>query len=186
MATIKCNNAQLRLIQTALDFYARIGIGQFGVIKDHITFQRHLEEVCRPIKEVEVGDRTPQGEVLEIKNGKALINGSVVKGMWNEKPEWKKLKDVKLSTDYSKYHEIRDKVDTILAEARNELIQDFSVGKNGSWGIYNDKVDDDCRLAFGIIQNIRHQFWLKNPNSTSYTVDANIDDRYKGLIAVEL
>lgn len=186
MATIKCTNEQLRLIQTALDFYSRIGIGQFGVIKDHPTFQRHLEEVCRPKKEIEVGDRTPQGEVLEIKNGKALINGSVVKGMWNKKPAWKKIKEVELSTNYEKFHEIRDVVDNLLAHARNALIQDYSFGKNGGWGIYNEKVDDDCRIAFGIIQNVRHEFWKAIPNSTSYTVDSSIDSRYKDLVVVEL
>jgi len=186
MAIIKCTNEHLRLIQRALDFYSRVGSAQFSVIKDHPTFERHLEEVCRPEKEIEVGDRTNQGEVLEIKNGKALINGSVVNGMWSEKSEWKKLKEVKLSTDYENFLSIRDEVDNLLVQARNELIQDHSIGKNGSWGIYNDKVDDECRTAFGIVQNVRHEFWKVNPNSVPYTVDANIDSRYKGLVIVEL
>jgi hypothetical protein len=42
MATLEVNKDQLRLIQRALDLYSRIGIGQFGVIKDHPTFERHL------------------------------------------------------------------------------------------------------------------------------------------------
>jgi hypothetical protein len=42
MATLEVNNKQLRLIQSALDLYSRIGIGQFGMIKDHPTFERHL------------------------------------------------------------------------------------------------------------------------------------------------
>ena len=42
MATLKVSEEQLRLIQRALDFYSRVGIGQFNVIKDHPTFERHL------------------------------------------------------------------------------------------------------------------------------------------------
>jgi hypothetical protein len=42
MPTLKVSEEQLRLIQRALDLYSRIGIGQFDVIKDHPTFERHL------------------------------------------------------------------------------------------------------------------------------------------------
>ena len=42
MAKLIVTEEQLRLIQTALDFYSRIGIGQFQEIKDHPTFQKHL------------------------------------------------------------------------------------------------------------------------------------------------
>jgi len=42
MARIELNSNQLRLIQRALDFYSRVGIGQFEVIKEHPTFERHL------------------------------------------------------------------------------------------------------------------------------------------------
>jgi len=175
MATITCSNEQLKLIQDALDFYSRVGIGQFTEIKNHSTFERHLEEVCRPKKTLEVGDRTPQGEILEIKGKKALINGSVSKEtrMWCNIQEWKKLEDVKLSTDYSKYHEIRDVVDLLLTEARNYLIQDNSVGKNGSWGIYNEKVDESCREAFEMLKTIRYQFWLANPDRNEGTVNSH-------------
>ena len=44
MATVTLNNAQLRTIQAALDMYSRIGIGQFTVIKDHPTFEKHLHK----------------------------------------------------------------------------------------------------------------------------------------------
>jgi hypothetical protein len=116
MNKLELTDEQLWLVQQALDFYSRVGIGQFNVIKEHPTFEIYLEDVCRPTKEPEVGDRTPQGEILEIKNGKALINGSVDKKLnrWCDKKEWKKLKDVKLSTDYSRYHRIRDNVDMML------------------------------------------------------------------------
>ena len=42
MATLNVSEEQLRLIQRALDFYTRVGIGQFNAIKDHPTFERHL------------------------------------------------------------------------------------------------------------------------------------------------
>ena len=99
--------------------------------------------------------------------------------------KWKKLPDNEKQLFYKKEYQIRTDISNMILGAFPGM-DFFSVGKNGSWGIYNDKVDDDCRLAFGMIQNIRHQFWLKNPNSSSYTVDANIDDKYKGLITIEL
>ncbi len=42
MATLTVTEEQLRLIQNALDFYTRIGIGQFERIKEHPTFEVHL------------------------------------------------------------------------------------------------------------------------------------------------
>jgi len=174
MATLEVSNDQLRLIQIALDFYSRVGIGQFGVIKDHPTFEKHLYDVCRPDKEVEVGDSTSQGKILEIKDGKALIAGSVKNKMWNEATEWKKLKDVKLSTNYEEFHSIRDEIDTKLYKVRNILTNDDSVGRNGNRGIYNPKVDASCREAYDIIQVIRHEFWKADETRSNITVDSSV------------
>lgn len=185
MAKIQLNNEQLRLIQTALDFYSRVGMGQFTEIKDHPTFEKNLEDLCRPKKTLNVGDKTPQGEILEIKDGRALINGSVKDGMWNKATEWKDLKDVKLSTDYYKYHKIRDEVDEQLTIARNMLYGE-EIGKNGSWGIYNPKVDESCREAYNMLQVIRHEFWKVNPKRSDITVDSSVDSWMKNKIKVEL
>jgi len=174
MATLEVNNDQLSLIQNALDFYSRVGTGQFSVIKDHPTFQKHLYNECVPKKEPEVGDRTSQGEILEIKNGKALIDGSVINGRWNNATEWKKLEDVKLSTDYEKFHFKRGVIDGLLHEARNILSNDFSVGINGNWGIHNPNVDETCREAYDLIQVIRHEFWKADEERSDITVDSNI------------
>ena len=171
MAKIELSIEQLKLIQTALDFYSRVGMGQFTEIKDHPTFERHLEDLCRPNKTPEVGDRTPQGKILKIKGDKALIDGSVKDGMWNKAQEWKELKDVKLSTDYPKYHAIRDEVDRQLAIARDMLYGEH-IGVHGSWGIHNPKVDESCREAFEIVRKIRYQFWLTNPDRSDFTVDS--------------
>ena len=176
MNRLELTDEQLWLVQKALDFYSRVGIGQFNVIKEHPTFENHLIDVCRPKKEPEVGDRTEQGGILEIKDGKALINGSVSKstGHWCEEKEWKELKDVKLSTDYSRYHSIRDSVDQMLLHPLNMLINDFTLSTNGSWGIYSESVDDSCRMAFDIVQVIRHERWKKDENKNSATVDSHI------------
>lgn len=176
MNTLHLTDEQLNLVQTALDFYSRIGIGQFEQIKDHPSFQSHLYNVCQPKRDPLVGDRTPQGEILQIKDGKALIDGSVDKktGHWCSKLEWKKLKDVKLSTDYGRYHEIRKTVDECLIQPRNLLIQDPTMPEHGSWGIYNESVDDTCRIAFDIVQVIRHERWKRNPKRSDITVDSHI------------
>jgi hypothetical protein len=176
MNRLELTDDQLWLIQEALDFYSRIGIGQFWAIKDHPTFQKHLYDCCSPKREPQVGDSTPQGKILEIKDGKALIDGSVNKktGMWCEKKEWKKLKDVKLSPDYTRYHQLRETVDSCLVQPRNILIQDPLMGDNGSWGIHHKNVDDSCRKAFDIVQVIRHERWKRNPNRSTATVDSSI------------
>ena len=175
MNKLELTDEQLWLVQSALDFYSRVGIGQFNVIKDHPTFESHLYEVCIPNKEIEVGDKTQQGTIIEIKDGKALINGSVNKeGHWCEEKEWKKLKDIKLSTDYSRYHSIRDSVDQMLLHPRNMLINDLTLSTNGSWGIYSESVDDSCRMAFDMIKVIRHERWKRDPKRSSVTVDSSI------------
>jgi len=129
MATLKVSEEQLRLIQRALDFYSRVGIGQFNAIKDHPTFEAHLHNESKD------------------ENGK---------------------------TDYGHFHSVRDEVDSILHVARNVLYNDSSIGKNGSWGIHNPKVDDSCRDAYDLIQVIRHEFWKQNPDRSSATVDSHI------------
>ena len=170
MNKLELTDEQLLLVERALDFYSRVGIGQFEVIKEHPTFESYLYEVCIPKKEPEVGDRTPQGKILEVKDGKALINGSVDKKtrQWSSKSEWKKLKDVKLSTDFNRYHEIRKTVDVCLNQPRN----------------------DTCRMSFDMVQVIRHERWKRNPNRSEMTVDSSIhfshrkDDSSSKIICV--
>jgi hypothetical protein len=176
MNTLHLTDEQLVLVERALDFYSRIGIGQFERITDHPSFERRVYEHCTPQKEIEVGDRTPQGEVLEIRDGKALIKGSINKktGHWQDKPEWKKLKDLKLSTDYSRYHQIMDSVKSAFVQPRNMLMCEPTLPEHASWGIYNQYVDDSCRVAFDIVQVIRHERWKRNPNRSTATVDSHI------------
>jgi len=59
-------------------------------------------------------------------------------------------------------------------EARNILIQE-DLHPNASWGIFNEKGDETCRVAYDIIQVIRHEFWKANPNRSELTVDAGIN-----------
>jgi hypothetical protein len=171
MYKVTLEKDEIFLIITALDLYSRLGIGQFGEIMDHPTFERALYEYCIPKKIPEIGDSTPQGKILDIKGNKVLINGSVSKeGKWQDVKEWKKIQDVKLSTDFTMYHSIRKEVEQVLITQRNILTGDHSIGVNGSWGIHNPKVDDTCRQAFDIIQVLRHKFWDGN----SMTVDSGI------------
>ena len=128
MATLTVTEDQLRLVQRALDFYSRIGIGQFGEIKNHPTFERHLH------KEFELDGKT----------------------------------------DYNRYHAVRDSVDSMLVQPRNMLYNDNSLSGNGSWGIFNSKVDDSCREAFDLIQVIRHEFWKRDPERSNITVDSSV------------
>jgi len=142
MATLKVNEDQLRLIQRALDFYSRVGTGQFDEIKNHPTFEKHLREEFK-------------------------VDGKC---------------------DYSRFHHVRDIVDDTLNVARNMLYNESSMSKNGSWGIYNSKVDDSCRDAYDLIQVIRHEFWKNDPNRSDITVDSSITltDRKNSNIECDL
>ena len=170
---IEVNKEHLHLIISALDFYSRIGIGQFNHIKDHPTFEKVLYEHFTPKRLPVVDDRTPQGEVLEIKDGKALIAGSVKDGKWCKDHEWKPLEEVKISTDYSKYHERREVIDIMLNNVRDYLYCEH-IDKNGSWGIHHPKVDESCREAYDLLQIFRHELWKNNPKRSSVTVDSHI------------
>lgn len=177
MAKIECTKSQLRLIQTALDFYSRVGMGQFSEIKNHATFEKSVYSQFSPKKKLEVGDKTMRGEITKIT--KTAI---WTKGRWSGKEEikkWTDLENIEHSTDYEKYHALRDEVDSQLNIARN-LLYGEEMGRNVSWGIYNENVDESCREAFEIIQRIRHQFWLANPNRSSATVDST-DGRLKNV-----
>jgi len=171
MATLTVTNEQLSLIQSALDMYARIGIGQMRVIKEHPTFYNVLRDKLRPKKELEVGDKTERGEIVEITK-----DSIKTKGTWNTKEEikeWKDVENVKLSIDYSLLHDIQNKGEKILNQGRNILLQE-EIHDNASYGIYNTNVDNSCRVAFDIIQVIRHEFWKANPNKSSITVDSSV------------
>lgn len=189
MPTLKVSEEQLRLIQQALDFYSRVGIGQFDVIKDHPTFERHLHrEFALGSGPFKVGDKTMRGEVVEVgPNGKWIKT----KGSWgngDEVRKWTDVENIEYSTDYEKYHSVRDAVDMALVQPRNMLYNNNSLDRNGSWGIHNPNVDDSCRDAFDLVQVIRHEFWKRDPNRSSITVDSSItltDNKNKN-IEVEL
>lgn len=180
MATLTVTEDQLKLIQSALDFYSRVGIGQMWVIKDHPTFQQVLSDKLRPKKELEVGDRTERGEVIEIGEDYIKTKGSWGKG--EEVKTWTDVESVKLSIDWGKFHQIRDEGEDLLNEGRNHLLQE-RIPYRGSYGIHNPQVDESCRVAYDLIQVIRHEFWKNNPDRSTATVDSSITlwtkDAYK-------
>jgi len=176
MTTLHLTEDQLRLVQNALDFYSRVGIGQMWAILDHPTYENILRDKLRPKKQLEVGDVTERGEVVEI--GKDFIK---TKGSWGNGEEvktWNDLESVKLSIDYGTYHEIRDEAERIFNKGRNTALQ-YSLSDKGSYGIYNSQVDESCRVAFDILKVIRHEFWKLNPNRSEHTVDAYVDTSTK-------
>lgn len=175
MPTLTVTENQLILIQRALDFYFRIGIGQFDKIKEHPTFERHLyKEFALGNGPFKVGDKTMRGEVVEVDPKGKWIK---TKGSWGNGEEikkWKDIKNIEYSTDYARYHSVRDAVDMALIHPRNILYNNHELGKNGSWGIHHPSVDDSCRQAFDIVQVIRHESWKQNPNRSNITVDSHI------------
>jgi hypothetical protein len=170
MATISLSDDQLKLIEKALEFYARVGIGQMWAIKDHPSYERILMEKLRPKKEIELGDKTEMGIVVEISE-----DTITTEGIWGGCKERRthRREDVKLSIDYGEYHSIRDTGERQLNEGRNILLCE-NLHDNASYGIHNPKVDDSCRKAFDMVQLIRHEFWKRNPERIFSTVDSSV------------
>jgi len=76
--------------------------------------------------------------------------------------------------DYVLYHNLRDSADKHLTLGRDILIADSTLGQHGSFGIYNEKVDESCRVAYDLLQVIRHEFWKANPNRSEHVVMASV------------
>ena len=182
MATITLNNEQLRLIQKALDFYSRVGQGNFNEILEHPTFEKSVLRQFTPKKEFEVGDRTMRGEIVEIGRGYIKTKGSWGNG--EEVKTWTDLENIYLSPDWETLHAMEDNIKRQLNIARN-LLYGEEIGQNGFWGIYNEKVDESCRESYNMIQVIRNEFWKQNPNRSSATVDSSVDSWIKNKIKVE-
>lgn len=180
MNTLHLTDEQLFLVEHALEFYTRIGIGQFDKIKDHPTFEKHLySEFALKQGPLEVGDKTVRGEVVEIDPDGKWVK---TRGRWSGDEEIKKWDDpenIQHSTDYKKFHNVRDAVDNALVQPRNMLYNDHSLGRHGSWGIHHKNVDDSCRMAFDIQQVIRHERWKQIPNRNNSTVDSYIHFTYR-------
>jgi len=172
MATIKLTDKQLRLIQSALDLYSRIGILQLSQILEHPTINNVIQNQFTNKKELEVGDETMRGEIVEI-NKKNIKT----KGSWKNEKEiktWTDIDKIKLSPDWNKIHYTRDKIKDKLNEITC-LISGENHSQGSSYSIYSDKVDETCREAFDIIQIIRHEFWKADPNRSGITVDSHIN-----------
>ncbi len=161
--TIECSEKELRLLKDALEFYARVGIGQFDKIPKHPTFNKNLEKLATPKRNLVVGDNTLQGEILEIKDGKALINGSIRNGKWCKEKEWKDLSNVKLSCDYEEKRNLEKMANYFLTSAKIVLYGE-ETSQHRNWSIFSEKVHDFCRIAFDMYQTIIHEEYLDKSN----------------------
>lgn len=171
LATLTVTESQLRLIQQALDFYSRVGIGQMWAIKEHPTYENHLRDKLRSKEPLKVGDSCERGEVVEIGEGYIKTKGR--QGNGEEIKTWTDVENVKHSIDYGIYHDLRDKGKRILNQGRNMLLQE-EIPDNGSWGIHNPNADESCRVAYDLVQVIRHEFWKNDPERSGMTVDSSV------------
>lgn len=171
MATIELNNEQLRLIQKALDLYARIGILQFDIILEHPTIDEMIIKRNTVKKELEIGDSTLRGEIVELSNKEIKT-----KGRWGNGEEikaWTDIENIKLSPDWKFVHSDRDEFKIKCSELK-KIVSGENFGTHGNMGIYNPKVDESARDAHDLVQVIRHEFWKANPKRSSVTVDSSL------------
>jgi hypothetical protein len=171
MATINLNNEQLRLIQHALDLYSRVGTLQLEVLLDHPSIDSIIDNKCTIKKDkLEVGDNTMRGKIIEI--GDDYIK---TKGTWGNNEEiktWKDTDKIKLAPDWDKIHTIRDQVSVNISEIKKSILGEV-YGRGANLGIYNPTVDESCRVAYDMIQVIRHEFWKENSTRSNMTVDSS-------------
>lgn len=170
MAKIELNNDQLRLIQKALDFYSRMGTLQFEELLKHPTINDMIYSQFTPKKELQVGDDTMRGEIVEIGEGYIKTKGSWGKG--EEIKKWKDIDKIKLSPDWTRINKLKDDIERQLRDLKTKISgENFG---NGSYGIGSKKVDNSCRDAFDLLQVIRHEFWKDDPKKSYMTVDSSI------------
>lgn len=169
---IELNNEQLQLVKTALDFYCSVGSLQFDEIMRHPTIHKCILAQFRPDKKLEVGDNTNRGIVVDI--GEKYVK---TKGNWSDGEEiktWTDIENIKLSVDYSKFHYMNDKIYQMFNDTKSYISNGLICGR-GNLGIYNYSVDESCRVAFDIMQYIRHEFWKADPNRSNINVSSNIN-----------
>lgn len=174
MAKLEVTEEQLRLIQNALDLYSRIGILQLERILEHPSIEKLLTNKHTPMlgEPLRVGDETVRGEVVEIGEGYVKTKGSWGNG--EEIKEWKDVEDIRRSPNYTTLHHNTDKIKGCLDEMVMNITNNDLV-PGASYGIFNHKyVDESSRVAYDIVQVIRHEFWLRDPDRSSYTVDSSI------------
>lgn len=77
------------------------------------------------------------------------------------------------TVDYESYHHQRTVADEYFTIGRNQLWAHEDIGTHGSLGIYNNEVDESSRVAYDILQVIRHEFWKANPKRSDWVVMAS-------------
>ena len=174
MAKLEVTEEQLHIIQRALDMYSRIGILQLRMILEHPTIEKILTDKHTPMlgEPLRVGDETIRGEVVEVGDGYVKTKGSWGDG--EEIKKWEDVDNIRRSPDYSKLHSNEDYIKKMLEDIKYDLSSGH-LTSNASYGIHNQtNVDESCRVAYDIVQVIRHEFWCRNPNRSAHTVDSSI------------
>lgn len=174
MAKLEVTNEQLIIIQKALDLYSRIGILQLHMILEHPTIDKLLTNKHTPMlgEPLKVGDKTVRGEVVEVGDGYIKTKGTWGNG--EEIKKWEDVKDIHRSPNYSKLHRNEDYIKKLLDDIEHDLSSGH-LTSNASYGIYNQtNVDDSCRIAYDIVQVIRHEFWLNDSDRSEHTVDSSV------------
>ena len=179
MAKIKLTNKQLKLIQNALEMYSRIGILQLDKIIDHPTIINVIQKKFTKEKKLEIGDETMRGKIVEIG-----FNYIKTKGSWGNGEEiktWIDIDKIKLSPDWNKIYDTKDKIKKYL-----DNIQ-YLISGTGSYGIHSIEIDETCREAFDILQIIRHEFWKECKTRSEITVDSSVLlTNLNNIVSVEL
>lgn len=169
---LEMNEDQVQLLQDALDFYSRVGIGQMDRILDHPTYKNYLAEKLRSKKPFEVGDKTERGVIIEI--GEGFIR---TEGTWDgalETRTWNDVDQIKHSIDYDLYYELRRQAERTLNLGRNQLLTE-ELSDHSYWSIHSTSVDKSCKDTFDMLQIIRHELWKNQPNRPNHVISSRVN-----------
>jgi len=174
MAKIEVTNEQLKLIERALELYSRIGILQLEHILEHpgidkLLTKKHTVDYDEPL---DIGVETRRGEVVEIGEGYVKTKGS-----WGDGEEiktWNDIDNIKRSPNYSNMHREEDVIKEMLDKIELRISSN-DVIRGSSYGIFDkENVDESNRVAYDLVQVIRHEFWKSDENRSEVTVDSSV------------
>jgi len=155
MTTLHLTEEQLRLVQTALDFYSRVGIGQFDVIKDHPTFTNQLRNEFKD----ENGNLKMTKEFEELIYGDPKINWKLVR----ERDGLTKQSNDVMWIEFNEEGRFKDKYDT-PAVGRSLIMSPFSQYFTWQTTIVTEIVEERDDYVKFKTENSNYELWKLNAN----------------------
>lgn len=74
-------------------------------------------------------------------------------------------------SDFWRDYDNRERLDSLIKEMRDIIYPELK--GYAHWGIFNDRCPQESKIAYDIIQVLRHELWKIKDDKRNFTVDAN-------------